>query len=956
MEGSPARGSKFDEGNSGGRMRGSRYTATYFLACFTLVILFGCGGGSKPNPITITLTTPGNVLSVDESNPTAVPPVAPTLIFTASVGNDTKNAGVTWDNPVLTGSGCSGVGTSSGQCGALTNETPFSVTYTPPTNVTTSLSVTLTAKSITDTTVTKTAAITIVIPPAFASTSCNPPGVLPCVLPNGKNGVPYEQTISFTGGVSPYTFNNPTLPPCLHLSTSSTSLTATISGTPCNTGTTESVTTFTVTVTDSGGAPAASQAYTISLDPAPPLSVTTTSLPPGFYDVQYNSSVATQGGVAPLTFTFSAGLPPGLSANSSTGQITGIPIQQPGSYPKTYSFTVQVKDSALPTSQVQPPAPLPLSITIQAPPPLSITTMSLPSGATATGYSGSLQATGGILPYTWTITQGQLPAGLTLASGSNGAGTISGTPILVNSSTFTVQVADAEVDPITGTPSPMTATKQFTIAVLNGTNDNSLLQGTYSFLFNGFDKDGTVLIAGVFTADGRGNITGGNEDVNRVTGVATTLALSGTYAIDGTGDGRGTLELKAIAGQSTLTTDYQLVLDSPGNAHIFENNSTTTSTDVNHTHGEGTVKLVVGSSFGAANLSGNYAFEFPGQDLTGKPVALAGVIHANGTGTVAPGTSDFNNAGALSSQSIAGSFSFLSGNRGTISPTFQVPNSPLQVNLNFVFYFVSSSDLFVLEIDNDTKTGKPTEFRLAGEMILQNPSTTFSNFALQGASVATGTAENASNADILAGLLTSTTCDGHTAVTLNYDENNAGAVTAPSFSGSCTIESNGRVAFTGLGSSATTTHVAVAYLTRPGTGFLLGGDAGVTTGLLEQQSGGPAFSQSSILGGYTLSAPFLVDAQSTNVLGEVTGNGIGDITGTVDEIDAPATAAPHLAQAFAAVIVGIASNGRGTLTTSTPVPTGFPTNFDFYVVSPGSVRLIPTDASNQHPELIFLDH
>jgi hypothetical protein len=92
------------------------------------------------------------------------------------------------------------------------------------------------------------------------------------------------------------------------------------------------------------------------------------------------------------------------------------------------------------------------------------------------------------------------------------------------------------------------------------------------------------------------------------------------------------------------------------------------------------------------------------------------------------------------------------------------------------------------------------------------------------------------------------------------------------------------------------------------------------------------------------------------LLGEVTADGIGDIAGTVDEIDPPATAAPHLAQAFAEVIAAIASNGRGTLTTSTPVPTGFPTNFDFYVVSPGSVRLLPTDASNQHPELISLDH
>ena len=966
MEGSPARGSK-DDGNSGGRMRVFRYTATLVL-CLALMTLCSCGGGN-PNQITVTLTTAGGILSVDESNPTAVPPILPALNFTASVANDTRNLGVTWNNPTLTGSGCSGLGTGSGECGQLTNVTPFSVTYTPPSNVTTQITVTLTAKSIADTSVTKTASIIVVVVPIWATTNCNPAGVLPCVLPNGKNGVPYNQTISFTGGVSPYLFNSPTLPPCLHLTTSTTNLTATISGTPCNTGTTELSSTFTVTVTDSGGAPAVSQAFTISLDPAPPLSVTTTSLPPGFYDVQYNSSVVTQGGVSPLTFTFVptaagslpagaiAGLPPGLSANTTTGQITGIPTKQAAvTYPATYSFTVQVQDSALPTPQVQPATPLLLSITIQAPAPLSITTLSLPSGATATGYSGSLQATGGVLPYTWSLTQGQLPAGLTLDSLTNGSGSISGTPILVTTSTFTVQVADSEVDPVTGKPSPMTLTKQFTIPVIAGQNNNSLLKGSYAFLFNGFDKSGSVAIVGSFTADGAGTVTAGNEDVNRISGVATTLSLTGTYVIDATGDGRGTLELIATASQSTLTTDYQLVLDSEGNAHIFENNSTTTSTDIANTHGEGTVKLVVGSSFGAANFSGNYAFEFQGQDLSAKPAALAGVIYADGTGTLSQGTSDFNDAGALSSQSVSGNFLFLSANRGAIQDlTFQVPNEP-QVSLNFVFYFVSSSDLYVLEIDSSTTTGLPTEFRLAGEMILQNPGTTFSNLALEGVSVATGTAANSSNSDIFAGLLTSTTCDGQTAVTLSTDENNAGTITAPSFSGACTIGSNGRAAFTGLGSSTSTTHVAVAYLTGPGAGFLLGGDPGVTTGLLEQQSGGPAFALTSVQGGYTLSAPFLVDAQSTNLLGQVTSDGAGHITGTVDEIDPPATAAPHLAQAFSSLISTLAPNGRGTLASGAPVPTGFPASSALYVVSPGSVRLLSTDPSSQHPELIFLTH
>jgi hypothetical protein len=50
-----------------------------------------------------------------------------------------------------------------------------------------------------------------------------------------------------------------------------------------------------------------------------------------------------------------------------------------------------------------------------------------------------LSATGGVQPYTWTISDGQLPAGLTLASD----GSVSGTPTSAGTFAFTVQVADA---------------------------------------------------------------------------------------------------------------------------------------------------------------------------------------------------------------------------------------------------------------------------------------------------------------------------------------------------------------------------------------------------------------------------------------------------------------------------------------------------------------------------------
>src|SRR5208337_4382544 len=107
----------------------------------------------------------------------------------------------------------------------------------------------------------------------------------------------------------------------------------------------------------------------------------------------------------------------------------------------------------------------------------------------------------------------------------------------------------------------------------------------------------------------------------------------------------------AFAKNAPLTADYQLALASDGSIRFFQYHPSPTpppctnpappagATEDTTTNGEGVLKPVpLGSTFTAESFSGNYAFEFPGQDLTGKPTALAGVIHANGTETLAPGT------------------------------------------------------------------------------------------------------------------------------------------------------------------------------------------------------------------------------------------------------------------------------------------------------------------------------
>jgi subtilisin family serine protease len=79
--------------------------------------------------------------------------------------------------------------------------------------------------------------------------------------------------------------------------------------------------------------------------------------------------------------------------------------------------------------------------------PLSITTNSLNGGNVGTAYSATLSASGGVPPYSWTRTSGNLPAGLTLSS----AGAITGTPTASGTSSFTVQVKDSASQTMTQT-------------------------------------------------------------------------------------------------------------------------------------------------------------------------------------------------------------------------------------------------------------------------------------------------------------------------------------------------------------------------------------------------------------------------------------------------------------------------------------------------------------------------
>ena len=159
--------------------------------------------------------------------------------------------------------------------------------------------------------------------------------------------------------------------------------------------------------------------------------VTTVSLPDAEVGVPYSVQLTETGGVTPITWTQTAGtLPTGLSL-STAGVISGTPTVAAAATPLTFKAT----DSTPVTPQTASSSGLTLTVDSA----VAISTSSLPSATVRVAYSTTLAATGGATPYTWSITAGSLPAGLSLAAST---GIISGTPTAVVSGSITFKVTD----------------------------------------------------------------------------------------------------------------------------------------------------------------------------------------------------------------------------------------------------------------------------------------------------------------------------------------------------------------------------------------------------------------------------------------------------------------------------------------------------------------------------------
>lgn len=235
------------------------------------------------------------------------------------------------------------------------------------------------------------------------------------------------------------------------------------------------------------------------------------------------------------------------------------------------------------------------------PSPLNVVNSSpLPLGAEGDPYGQTLQATGGLQPYVWTLDSGAMPPGFTLSSG----GLISGTPPTGSAGnySFTVRVTDSQ--------SPVKAyqTASFSLTI------NPPLTFTSTPLTNG-------VVAVTYGAV-----------VAVTTGTGIPCSTTGTpppynYALV---PGNGSLPPGL-----TLNADGTITGTPSGPIGVYK--FTIQATDCFPTTATANFSITI-----TGKIQGNYAFSFNGYNQQGQAFFMAGSFVADGGGNITSGKFDRN--------------------------------------------------------------------------------------------------------------------------------------------------------------------------------------------------------------------------------------------------------------------------------------------------------------------------
>jgi hypothetical protein len=160
----------------------------------------------------------------------------------------------------------------------------------------------------------------------------------------------------------------------------------------------------------------------------PTITVTNPAVASGPVGVAFSQTFTQTGGLGTTTFSTTSTLPAGLTL-SSAGALAGTPTQG-GVFP----ITVTATDANACTGSSL------YTLTIACP-TIALSPTTLPGGTPGTPFSQTVTASGGSGSYSYAVTAGTQPPGLSLS----GTGTLSGTPTTGGTYSFTVTATDGSL-------------------------------------------------------------------------------------------------------------------------------------------------------------------------------------------------------------------------------------------------------------------------------------------------------------------------------------------------------------------------------------------------------------------------------------------------------------------------------------------------------------------------------
>ncbi|MFN0112303.1 MAG: beta strand repeat-containing protein [Blastocatellia bacterium] len=255
--------------------------------------------------------------------------------------------------------------------------------------------------------------------PYVLMVSCPSLSIAPTTLNTASLGTPYSQTLSLTGGsgVINWVINAGALPLGMTLNPSS----GVLSGSPGALG----MFSFTVRGTISSSGCFAEKSYMLTIN-CPAISVGPPTIIGGNLGVPYSQQFTQSGGTGNVTWSLTGSLPNGITLTPS-GLLSGTPVMS-GSYPITVRATGG--------NQCFGETAYTLQIGVCA--AINVTPNTLPNGLINTGYNQALTASGGTPGYSFAVTSGALPNGVTLSA----SGILAGASTVVGSFSFAATVTD----------------------------------------------------------------------------------------------------------------------------------------------------------------------------------------------------------------------------------------------------------------------------------------------------------------------------------------------------------------------------------------------------------------------------------------------------------------------------------------------------------------------------------